>query len=782
MKFTTEVFRGRFYIPLKSCKTALILGFHHLALAILTSLMFSVSTVVALAAPTTTQNATQTIYKFPSVMDVGLPNGATWGSVGKPMPTESEIPLGYHHNSYGAISERSFFYFDDIQSYLDGASYNQIVSANLVIFWSFSSEVCKNTYLQIAGMESAWSEGSIATQLGTSSQNFVKTFPLDIDLKPPSSRFDVRSSLTSAPNYAPNYGYELRRPRGPLCQSDGTRVFTREASPNVRPYLEIVVDTSRPKYPAPTDSPQGFALIAAIGSVSATWSSTQANTESVRVDINCSQSGSFSVTVSAASKIVSRRSLKAGEKCTARSASITDGGSSPLSMSTLEVIVAGTAPSAAPTSKLSIASGQALVSITGIPSDATELLITLTCTQSGQRTTTVTASQASATFTGLTTGEICSSYAVASNPWGSSPQGSFSTSELVRGQAPSAMSFFSESLAANQLRIIWSSTPANTNTVDLTLVCQSTGQITRSIAPSDRQAIISNLKPGEQCTPTLSLTNQWGSSVSTTNLAVTIRGLAPSSPTISNIDLSIAQQVVVAFTAPTGATSIDLFLRCSQAGNSSLLAIPISRTSATFTNAIAGDRCNVLGQAKNEWGASTNSAATNQFIIQGALPDSPSDLSINSDVEKVRVDWTNGSGALQTQVTLECSRSGTRTFTISTPNRTQMVSSIGGELCTAILVSLNQWGESKSSLKSSSIQVQSKPTSAQGETTVTLPKNTTPTKPSTTKPSTTEKTSGITSGKYLIVCIKGSAQKIVTALKPKCPTGWIKRPEVTKKN
>jgi hypothetical protein len=758
--------------------------FHFLVLSILTSLILTGTTSSAWAAPTITQNLTQTTYVFPAMMDVGAPTGTHWGTVGTPTPNQSEIGLVWYKNSYGSQSDVAFFYFDEVNAQLGTTTFNQIISANLVLHWNVKQNrsydgknyfgvVCPNTRLEIGELTSSWSEGSSSADLIRLSRGtFNEGFSLSAIENMTSSRFDIRNSFSTTPNSNPNYGYRLSRTGGECQGGDDLFIFTRESEAKFRPYIEIIVDTARPKYPAPADSPQSFALAAAVGSVSATWTSTPLNTENVKVEINCSQSGTVSLTVPAANKSVVRTNLKAGERCTARAASLSDGGSSPLSMSTPEVIVAGTPPSTAPIAKLSITTGQALVSLTGIPSDATELLVTLTCTQSGQRTSTVPSSQATATFAGLTTGESCYSYAVARNIWGASPQGSLSNSELVRGQAPSAMSFFSESLAANQLRITWSSTPVNTSTVDLTLICQTSGQITRSFAPSDQQAIIADLKAGELCTPAITLTNQWGSSTTTTNPAVTIRGAVPSAPTITDINVTTAQQVVVTFIAPASATSVDLYLRCSQAGNSSLIAIPASRTTATFTNAIAGDRCSILAQAKNKWGTSADSVDTNQFTIQGARPDAPTDLSFKSDVETIQVDWTIGAGAIQTQVTLECSRSGKRTFKVNAPIRTQAASAIGGEFCTALLVSINQWGESKSSLKSSSIKVQSKSTSTQ-----TVPQTVSP----SPKPSASGNISTTPVKKTSIVCVKGSAQRVVTAVNPKCTAGWTKRPAVTKK-
>ena len=779
------MFRSSGYSSRKNCITESFSVFHFFILSILTSLIITGTTSSASAAPTITQNLTQTTFVFPAMMDVGAPVGGTWGTVGNPTPNQSEIGLQWFKNSYGSQSDVAFFYFDEVNAQIGSATFNQIVSANLVVHWNVKQNrsydgknyfgvVCPNTQIEIGDLASSWSEGSSSTHLVNLSRgSFNQSNPLSAVENMTSSRFDIRNSLATIPNSNPNYGYRLSRTGGECQGGDDLFIFARESEAKFRPYIEIVIDTSRPRYPAPTDSPQSFALVAAVGSVSATWSSTPSNTESVRVEVNCSQSGTVSITVPAANKSLVRSNLKAGEKCTARAASLTDGGSSPLSMSTPEVIVAGTPPSTAPMSKLSISTGQASVSVSGISSDATELLVTLTCTQSGQRTSTVSPSQASATFVGLTTGETCYSYAVARNAWGTSPQGSLSNSELVRGQAPSAMSFFSESLAANQIRLTWSSTPVNTSTVDLTLTCQMSGQITRSFAPSDQQAIIADLKAGEACTPTITLTNQWGSSTSTANPAVTIRGAVPNAPKISGVNVSIAQQIVVTFIAPASATSVDLYLRCSQAGNSSLLAIPTTRTSATFTNAIAGDRCSILARAKNKWGTSSDSADTSQFIIQGALPSAPSNVSVKSDIETIRVDWTIGSGASQTQVTLGCSRSGNQTFKVNSPIRTQVASAIGGELCTVLLVSVNQWGESKSSLKISSIQIRSKSTSTQE-----VPVTTTP----TPKPSASKKTSTTLGKKSSIVCIKGSAQKIVTAVNPKCAAGWIKRPEVTKKS
>jgi hypothetical protein len=269
---------------------------------------------------------------------------------------------------------------------------------------------------------------------------------------------------------------------------------------------------------------------------------------------------------------------------------------------------------------------------------------------------------------------------------------------------------------------------------------------------------------------------------------VLIKGSAPLAPSISNIDLLTPQQVIVNYLVPSGATTIDLYLRCSQAGTNTLLNLPSSRTSATFTNAIAGDRCSVSAQAKNEWGASSESSATSQFTIQGQRPDSPSSAEIKSDVEVVRLTWNNGSGATQTQITLECTKSGTRSFLINTPDRTHLVGALGGELCSAVLISKNQWGESRNGIRTSSVVVESKPvTRPPGNTTIATPKPTNPIinpAPKATKKAPVPKVEAPTSTgkKSSIICIKGGAQRAITAIKPKCPKGWIKKPEVVKKD
>jgi hypothetical protein len=704
-------------------------------------------------------------------------------------------PCGDHlrFESWGLQVDHVYLFFDEYSSYLisNGFTSNQIVSAQVVFTWR-SGRFARPDRIQLRQVAASWTE-NITSLIGTTGQT---SSGQEVASLTPGSQYgiDARGIVVKHLSGEKNYGFHLIRATGSTTREEdfpegAPRFHTRLATdPNLRPYLEVVVDTSRPRYPAPTDAPQGLSISAGTGAVTASWTSTPANTESVRIDINCSSSGSTSSTVSASVRSITRTNLKSGERCSARAASINDGGSSPLSMSTSEVVVTGTAPASPPVSRLAIASNQATVTLSGVASDATEVQVTLSCSSSGQRSTTIASSQQTATFTGLTTGENCSAYALARNQWGSSPQGAASNSELVRGQAPSAMTFISESPISNQLRISWPSAPANTSTVDLVLSCQSTGRITRSLSPNDRQAVISDLKPGEQCTPSITLTNQWGSSPTTTNPPVVIRGSSPSAPSISNIDLSTPQQVVVSYLIPTGAASIDLYLRCQQAGTNSLLGLPSSRTSATFTNAIAGDRCSLSAQAKNEWGTSAESSASSQFIIQGPRPEAPSDSEIKSDVEFVRINWNNGTGASQTQVTLECTKSGTRTFLVSVPTKTQAASALGGELCSAILISKNQWGESRNAIRTQSVLIQSKAVTQPSNPTIQVPKNTAskppaasnPPKVSTpnTKPGTT--TTGNKKKKSSIVCIKGGAQQTVTAVKPKCPNGWIKKPEVVK--
>ena len=164
------------YFSRKNRTSAPFSLFHFLILSILTSLVLTGATSSASAAPSITQNSTQTTYVFPAMMDVGAPTGGNWGRVGNPTPNQSEIGLVWYRNSYGSQSDVAFFYFDEVNAQLGSTTFNQIVSANLVLHWNVKQNrsydgknyfgvVCPNTRLEIVKLSSSWSEGSSSADL-----------------------------------------------------------------------------------------------------------------------------------------------------------------------------------------------------------------------------------------------------------------------------------------------------------------------------------------------------------------------------------------------------------------------------------------------------------------------------------------------------------------------------------------------------------------------------------------------------------------------------------------
>jgi hypothetical protein len=695
-------------------------------------------------------HATQ-VFKFPATMDTGIQLGQYWGTLGKSAPSEPTIRFNWYSNSYGAGGDTGYFFFGNFENLLNGATANQLVSARMAITWE-SGFLCSNTNIVPTLLGSSWSEGSVS---GTSQPAEVTTDVIGLapTLVPNAKYFaDVTASVRKHLTGTQNFGFGLRR-SGDRCNGgDTAQYFTRESTDvNSHPYLEIVVDFSRPAYPIPTDPPSGLVLSAQTKAVVLNWSAIPVNTLNVNVEFSCSLSGIQTVVVPSGVKEATRSGLISGERCTARASSSNAAGASMFSMSTSQVIVVGTPPAAAPVSVLGMSNGVAAVTLSNVTSDTTEILVTLACSVSGRQTLTVISSQRQANFSGIREGESCSAFAQSKNEWGDSSLGPVSNSVTLRGNAPDPISFVSDSPQEGIVRLVWTIVPQNVTAIDVSLFCQKSGQFSRTLAATERNFTFTNLSGNEACTPSLSATNQWGSSIRTSNSAVIVRGAVPVTPRITLISSNVPEELLVVFSTQSDADTVEIVINCSSTGNKSYTNIKPTEKEQRFTGLRARDNCSAAVLARNTWGASALSAFAGPVEIKGSAPaQSPSGLSVTSRVGQFIVSWTSAPANTQVEISTICSQSGQRKVSVSNSTFKHTFSAIGGEICSASVASKNDWGVSVSSARTKSIVI-AKSSAPAG-------KQTPP---------------GV---KTSLTCVQGGKSQTVTGIKPQCPTGWKKKP------
>jgi hypothetical protein len=726
--------------------------------------------------------ASSEILKFFSTMDSGRQRGGTWGST-DPVATANsvsaqEILLRYAKNSYGGHSDTAYLYFGDYETQLKKATPNQIVNAQLVLTWKTGTS-CKSSSISFTNVSQSWTERSIVDSAPTVSQdgNYQQ---VDYEFITSSASGNskiyvniidfVRRQITGTPNY----GFWLSR-FGSVCSDDDAKFYTRESlEPKNRPYVEITIDLSRPALPAPTDAPSGLALTPAVGSVTATWNSVPINAERVKVDFSCSVSGTLSATVASSLRTAAITGLKGGEKCSAIISASSSGGDSPASMRVSEVTVIGLAPNSTVNTRLKIEPGLASVELSGTSEAATENVVTLSCSESGKQSQTIAASVNSVTFKNLREGETCNASTQSRNEWGISAQGVSSTSVVVPGSAPGAIVFASDSSNPRSVRFSWSNVPTGATIVEARLNCQKLGQIAKTLTSSDRSTVFSDLTPNDSCVPSMWVSNKWGTSLVTTNSALSVKGNAPTKPDAPGIAIDTPLELVINFFAPIDTELVDIYISCRVIGDRTFSDIAATATRQIFTGAKAGDTCYAAVVAKNEWGSSAKSTFAGPVTIQGKSPSQmPSGLNVSAGVAAFEVTWTDGPDE-SVEITAYCSTSGTKKAVVNSNARQYIFKASAGETCSASLASKNQYGLSSSTPRSKSVvipKVQNSPSKTPSKVTVTPKATAEPKATASSKPNT--KTTSL-------ICIKGSQVKTFTGVNPTCPSGWVKKPTISK--
>jgi hypothetical protein len=270
------------------------------------------------------------------------------------------------------------------------------------------------------------------------------------------------------------------------------------------------------------------------------------------------------------------------------------------------------------------------------------------------------------------------------------------------------------------------------------------------------------------------VSNKWGTSLVTTNSALSVKGNAPTKPDAPGIAIDTPLELVINFFAPIDAELVDIYISCRVIGDRTFSDIAATATRQIFAGAKAGDTCYAAVVAKNEWGSSAKSTFAGPVTIQGKSPSQmPSGLNVSAGVAAFEVTWTDGPDE-SVEITAYCSASGTKKAVVSSNARQYIFKASAGETCSASLASKNQYGLSSSTQRSKSVvipKVQNSPSKSPSKVTVTPKATAEPKATASSKPNT--KTTSL-------ICIKGSQVKTFTGVNPTCPSGWVKKPTISK--
>lgn len=718
---------------------------------IATLLVFMVTDIGSLQ-PASATGSVQT-YTFPATIDVGLPTGGTWGTVGAPNPNGAEISMTWYNNSYGSQSDLSLLYFDNYQRSIGNATANQIVSATLNITWSKVSQNCPETYIQIGQPTVAWGNSSTSTDLIRAIGS--NTTPRSAQLIPSitagtRTSFDVAPFLTRYLAGDTNYGFSFSK-NGTYCNGgDGVSYYSSEAGNSaVRPYIEITVDTSRSRYARPTATPQNLTLIPKVNGVTAQWGSVPENVQFAVVEFTCSASGLSTQRVALPATSVERSGLITGERCSARIASENDGGISPFSMSTQDVIVSGSAPSLSPSVSLKNLPFGVLATVGNPDPSASEVSITLSCNISGRYVKRIPVSQKETEFSLLKVGEVCSAYATSLNSWGSSANGIYSNSTLVTGALPviGTIEFFNNN--PNQLQVDWSYLEGSPTTVTVTMECNKTGLLTRTAKATDSEVVFTGLASGETCEMTAFATSTSGNSNPTQKKSLTVKGSGPTDPIFRRAISPSPGVISIAWQPSQPNVKTSVVLDCSSEQTVLTRDFTAETSETSFLGLIYGESCEVMLISENEWGSSDQVYFDTAIEVMGNAPEAPKALTGTLTNGILIGSWSSPIGIKKFIVKIVCSKSGSKTLQTSQANFQWKVSS--EEKCSYSVAAANSWGTSQF-IKSVQVSPSTKVIASPGSR----------------------------STIWDVTCKKGVLTKHVQSASAVCPTGWKKIAAVVK--
>ena len=740
------------------------------------------------AAPTVTTSGSLKTYKFEATIDSALRDtcSSIAGSSGCSMGTrtinvndqtiEYWYSCGYcdmYSNSQGT---RGLYYFDDIKLGLGNITANQIVSSKMNLVPQTTASGTRTWNFNYGSITNIWTEDAPeGARFGGGGGNYSFT---SVSAGTPIS-LDTTQMTRDVLNGTPNYGVYVSFNGA----SPSTLYFwTSEATdPNLRPTFEVVVDTSRPRFAAPTSGPTGMTLTPSTSSITSSWSGVPANVDSVTVEFNCSISGNTSTKVSSTARSATRNGLQAGERCSTRALTTNDGGSSPMTMSTSEVTVLGNAPTTSPTTTLTLSALSGYVLFSNVDSNATEVVVTLVCSSSGTRSQTVANGTMQVIFRDVREGESCYAYSTAKNQWGASSAGQSTASAILRGSPPVPPAIKSTSTQEGRIDITWDSVPAGATQVDLVIRCEKSGSLTKTFTPTVLAGFFIGLSPGDVCNVTATSSNSWGTSTSySINSGIKVFAKAPNAPTVSNIDNSVAGKVTFNFSAPSTATYVDLNLECVSSGLRTMSGIPANSGRYTVSNLEFGESCSASLTAISSTG---QKSAPYQFSFDttGNIPSQPTGIELIPLVNRVNVIWQNMTSDSWLAVRLICSKSGEQYNEIYKSQPTASFTAIAGENCYVLATENNDWGTSPVTRTSSVIirgatstpSPRPSPSATKSQST-SSPTATPVTRTKSPAPIPTKKATATPTVKLQLVvtCVKGSLTKVLTTTAPKCPTGW----------
>lgn len=617
---------------------------------------------------------------------------------------------GFFGQSY--ISEANV-YFEDLKLSLPKVTSNQIVSSRVVLT---AERAAPATMLQAKGITSRWDENN---PIGLSTEGVGYSDASNGIQSGGKVNTDTTSIIKSHFSGGVNYGFKLSF--DPLAEVRSL-FFHSSESPQVdyRPYLEIVVDTSLPSYPAPTDSPGGLAITGGVNSITVTWTTIPINTEKVLAAFNCSASGVSSVTVDATQKSATMKGLIGGETCSSTVRGSNAAGSSPTSMRTNVVTVIGTPPTSSPSATIVISGTQAIVTLAKVTADTTLIRTTLSCASGARQQQTTTFDQTKIVFNSVKGDDSCNAIVQAINQWGVTS----SDTEVNNKTSLQSLKFLSTMDSARLRGNSWGSTDsvATANSVsaqDIQLRFAKSRfgshSDTAYLYFGDYESQLKKATPNQVVSAKLVLTwktatsckNSW---ISLTNVSQswTERSIVDSAPQV--LQDADYQQVDYWFgdtTATAGSkTYIDMAdLVRRQITGTPNYGLKLSRW---------GEDCSDDGASfYTRESIDVNSrpyVAITIDLSRSTLPaptEAPSGLNLTPTVGSVTATWnTTPTNAEKIKVDFSCSVSGTLSTTVASTLKTASITGLkAGEKCSAVILASNTGGESPISMRTPDVTV-----------------------------------------------------------------------------
>jgi hypothetical protein len=312
--------------------------------------------------------------------------------------------------------------------------------------------------------------------------------------------------------------------------------------------------------------------------------------------------------------------------------------------------------------------------------------------------------------------------------------------------------------------------PTGVTSVDATISCNKSGLLKRSSNPAAMSILLTGLVGGETCSPSVATSNQFGSSASSSVGDIKISATRLDQPTITTVDVSVPTKATVRWTSPSGAENIEFIVKCPDMSDYTFSS-STQYNARTITGGEGGTTCTVVARAVN---SSTVSDYTNaySFTFRGSAPTSaPQGVSIIAGIKNVIVQWDSVPNATDIIIDLICSKTGRQNLTTSASTKSISFNASPGDSCYATLAAANPWGTSSNKANTKSVSLTGG--AADSKVTTQAPAKKAPSKaPKKTVTPSKTKTS--------LICIKGTQQQTITAVSPKCPTGWFKKPTITK--